>query len=101
MNNLITDNKLYLDALFKKNKVEQVFVFGSILNSSFNEASDIDFIINFKKNLTPIEKGNLWWNLHDELKSFLKKDIDIISEDKIKNPYLLKEINLNKKLIYG
>ena len=101
MNKIITDNSKELNILFKKNKVNKAFVFGSVLNSNFNENSDIDLIIDFENNLQPLEKGELWWNLYEELKKIFNKEIDIINESKIKNPYFLKEINSTKKLIYG
>lgn len=101
MNKIITDNHIQLNALFQKNKVNKAFVFGSVLNSNFNENSDIDLIIDFNSNLPPLEKGELYWSLYEDLKKLFNKEIDIINESKIKNPYFLKEINSNKKLIYG
>lgn len=101
MNEIITKNKKNLISLFKKNKVKKAYVFGSVLNSNFNENSDIDLIIDFESNLKPLEKGELWWNLYEELKLLFNKEVDIINESKIKNPYFLKEIKETKKLIYG
>jgi predicted nucleotidyltransferase len=101
MNEIITKNKQKLIALFKKNKVKKAYVFGSVLNSSFNENSDIDLIIDFESNLQPLEKGELWWNLYEDLKKLFNKEVDIINESKIKNPYFLQEINSTKELIYG
>ena len=42
-----------------------------------------------------------WWELHDELRVLLKKEVDIVNQQKITNPYFLEEINRTKKLIYG
>ncbi len=101
MNEIITKNKQNLVALFQKNKVKKAYVFGSVLNSNFNENSDIDLIIDFESNLQPLEKGELWWSLYEDLKKLFNKEVDIINESKIKNPYFLQEINSTKELIYG
>jgi predicted nucleotidyltransferase len=101
MNPIISQNNTRLIALFKKNKVKKAYVFGSILTEKFNDTSDVDFIIDFEENLNPVEKGMFWWELHDELRVLLKKEVDIVNQQKITNPYFLEEINRTKKLIYG
>lgn len=87
--------------LFKKHKIKDAYVFGSIIKDDFNEKSDIDFLINFQENLDPLERGELWWNLHDSLREILKREIDLISESSLKNPYFIKELNNTKVKIYG
>ncbi|MCA0364773.1 MAG: nucleotidyltransferase domain-containing protein [Bacteroidetes bacterium] len=87
--------------LFKKSKVESAFLFGSVLTENFNSESDIDFIINFQEKIDPLEKGELYWNLYDNLKNKLDREVDIISEKSLKNPYFIKEINHSKLKIYG
>ncbi|MFN8431463.1 MAG: nucleotidyltransferase domain-containing protein [Spirosomataceae bacterium] len=87
--------------LFKKCKVESAFLFGSVLTENFNSESDIDFIINFQEKIDPLEKGELYWNLYDNLKNKLDHEVDIISEKSLKNPYFIKEINHSKLKIYG
>lgn len=100
MNPIISQNNTRLIALFKKNKVKKAYVFGSILTEKFNDVSDIDFIIDFEENLNHVEKGMFWWELHDELRVLLKKEVDIVNQHKISNPYFLEEINRTRKMIY-
>jgi predicted nucleotidyltransferase len=71
------------------------------LTENFNSESDIDFIINFQEKIDPLEKGELYWNLYDNLKNKLDHEVDIISEKSLKNPYFIKEINHSKLKIYG
>jgi len=87
--------------LFKKHKVEKAYVFGSAASNKINENSDIDFLIKFEDNIEPLEKSELWWNLHDTLREIFKREIDLVTERSLKNPYFIKEINKTKKLIYG
>ncbi len=97
---LVTNNEK-MAAIFKSHKIEKVYVFGSALSDDFNERSDIDFLIKFKPDLDPLEKGELWWNLHDTLRDFFNREIDIVTENSIKNPYFIKELDETKQLIYG
>ena len=82
-------------------KIEKAYVFGSVATEGFNENSDIDFLVTFQPNLTPLEKGEMWWNLHDTLRNLFKREIDIVTENSLKNPYFIKELNETKELIYG
>ena len=102
MNEIITKNKTQLDALFAKYNVKSAYVFGSALNSNFSDSSDVDLIINFEQNkLRPEEQGEIWWTLYDDLKTLLNREIDIINEKKLKNPYFRSAIEKSKELIYG
>ncbi len=94
-------NNEKIAAIFKSHKIEKAYVFGSALNEDFNESSDIDFLIKFKPDLDPLEKGELWWNLHDTLRDFFNREIDIVTENSLKNPYFIKELDETKQLIYG
>ncbi len=101
MVNLIVSNIEKIRQLLAANKIEEAYVFGSAAKGNFNEKSDVDFLVRFSADLTPLEKGELWWNLHDELRRFLNREIDIVTINSLKNPYFIKEINDTKVLIYG
>ncbi len=101
MVNLIASNIEKIRQLLAANRIEEAYIFGSAANGNFTEKSDVDFLVRFSADLTPLEKGELWWNLHDELRNFLKREIDIVTMNSLKNPYFIKEINDTKVLIYG
>ncbi|KAF0238305.1 MAG: hypothetical protein FD181_1116 [Prolixibacteraceae bacterium] len=101
MVSIITSNIEKISHFFYVNKVEKAYVFGSAATGSFNDKSDIDFLVRFKSEITPLEKGELWWKLHDSLREFFKREIDIVTENSLKNPYFIKEIDETKVLIYG
>ena len=87
--------------IFENHRIERAYVFGSAANGDFNDESDIDFLIKFKPGIDPLERGELWWNLHDTLRDFFKREIDLVTENSLKNPYFIKEIDETKSLIYG
>jgi hypothetical protein len=101
MISLISSNIEKLKQLLFEHNIEQAYVFGSAVTGNFNDNSDIDFLVKFNSNLTPLEKGENWWSLHDELRSFFNREIDIVTVNSLKNPYFIKEIEETKVLIYG
>jgi len=102
MLNFISEKKLCeLRKILEKHKVKRAYLFGSILTEHFNENSDIDFLISFQDGLEPLYNGELWWSLYDELRLMFNREIDIITERTLKNPYFIKELNETKQLIYG
>ena len=97
---LIDNNIDIIHELCLKYKVSKLFVFGSILNNKFRDESDIDFVVDFDK----VELMNYADNYFDfkfSLENIFDREVDLLEEKAIKNPYLKKSINLTKKLIYG
>ena len=86
MKNLIEKNIQKIAALCKKHKVSQLFVFGSILTGRFNDGSDIDLIVTFNKT---------------EIGDYFNNYFDFLEEQTIKNPYLKKNLDATKMLIYN
>ena len=88
-------------SLFEKHKIKDAYLFGSALTDRFNAKSDVDFLVNFDKNLDPLEKGELLWSLRFSLEDNLNRNVDLITESSLKNPYFIEEINEKKIKIYG
>jgi len=87
--------------LFEKHKIKDAYLFGSALTDKFNEKSDVDFAVNFIDDLDPLEKGELLWSLRFSLEDSLNRNIDLITESSLKNPYFIEELNEKKVKIYG
>ena len=87
--------------IFKDHKVKNAYVFGSVVGDKFTDESDIDILINFEEGLEPLEKGEIWWNLYDLLKMVFNREVDLLIESSLKNPYFIEEINEKKQLIYA
>ena len=87
--------------LLKAHKIKSAYAFGSVVSDNFNNESDIDLLINFEEGLEPLEKGEIWWNLHDTLRDIFNRKIDLLIENSLKNPYFIEEINEKKQLIYA
>lgn len=95
------ENKIdKLIILCNKYKVKKLFVFGSIVNGNFNnKTSDVDLIVEID-NLPPEEKGEIIMKLWTELELLFSRKVDLITNMNFKNPYLKREIEKSKFLLY-
>jgi hypothetical protein len=87
-------------ALFKENKVARAYAFGSVCTDEFNEESDVDLLIAFEEGLDPIEYGDYYWNLDEELPRILNREVDLVTEPSLRNRYFIERINATKIPLY-
>lgn len=97
---LIENNIQKIVALCKKYKVNKLFVFGSILTDHFNEDSDVDLVVSFNK-AEISDYFNNYFDFKYSLEELFGRDVDLLEEQTIKNPYLKKNVDATKALIYG
>ncbi len=89
-----------ISGLCATHKVRNLYAFGSVLTNQFNPKSDVDFIVDFDP-VDSMHYADNYYDLKFSLIKILNRDIDLLEEKAIKNPYLLQAINTNKKLVYG
>ena len=71
-------------------------LFGSAAIDNMSEGSDVDFMISFNPDLSYTDYGDNYFHLLYALQKLLKKDVDLVAEETITNPYLLQSINSQK-----
>jgi uncharacterized protein len=98
--NVIENYSKDITELCKTYKVKSLYAFGSILTDKFNNESDVDLIVDFQQ-LDVLDYGDNYYDLKFSLEVIFERSIDLLEYKAIKNPYFLKTINQNKKLIYG
>ena len=98
--NLIQNYSKEIKNLCKAHKVKSLYAFGSVLTEKFNPESDVDLIVDFQQ-LDVLDYGDNYYNLKFSLEDIFKRNVDLLEEKAIRNPYFLKTLNQNKKLIYG
>ncbi len=87
-------------ALCQKHQVKQLFAFGSAITDKFNDTeSDIDLLVEID-DADPIERGEKLLSLWDTFELFFKRKVDLLTDNSIRNPYLRKNIDATKILIY-
>lgn len=97
---LIKNNIDSIISLCKANKVKYLYLVGSHAKGNATNNSDVDFLLDFKKNISVEEYSDNYFTLHYELKKILQKNIDIITENSLSNPIFIQSIHKNKELIY-
>jgi len=92
--------KNIISNLCKKYNVKSLYAFGSVLTDKFTDKSDVDMIVAF--NQMPVEDyADNYFDLKFTLQDILKRPVDLLEEQAIKNPYFLQNINNTRQLIYG
>ena len=84
-----------------KHAVTELYLFGSAVSGSFNSDSDLDFAVVFNKALKPIEHGDAYFGLKDDLEELFQRPIDLVSYRALKNPIFIEELDNSKVSLYA
>ncbi len=79
--------------------VKKLYAIGSVLTDEFNAQSDLDFIVDFNTQDTNLYAEN-YFNLKFALENTFKRQIDLLEEKSIKNPYFKMAIENQRQLLY-
>ena len=82
--------------LMRQYGVEKAYLFGSAASGTMTETSDVDFIIKFPDDMPYTAYADNYFALADALEFLLKKNVELVTEKTLKNPYLLQTINQHK-----
>jgi predicted nucleotidyltransferase len=78
-----------------------MYLFGSAARDDFDEqTSDFDFLVSFSDELSVLDRGDNFLDLVEDLETLFGRDVDLMTEKSLSNPYLVKSIEEDKKLIY-
>ncbi len=83
-----------------KHKVRELYAFGSVLGTDFNEASDIDLLVNFDS-MDVKSYANNYFNLKFSLEDLFNRSVDLFEESALKNTYFKSSISNSRQLVYG
>ena len=92
--------KNQISELCVSHKVKNLYAFGSVLTSDFNNDSDIDLIVDFK-NIDVNDYADNYFDLKFALQDIFKRPIDLLESQAIKNPYFKQAVDQKKQLVYG
>ena len=100
MHFIIRDNIKDLKEICKRFHVKRLYVFGSISTDTFDvQSSDVDLIVELD-HMDPIQKGETLMILWDKFEELFGRKVDLLSNSRVRNPYLQKGIDSTKQLIY-
>lgn len=88
-----------IESFCKKWKVDEFFLFGSVLRDDFRPDSDVDVLIT----LSPEAEWDLfdWVDMKNELETLFDRQVDLVEKSTLKNPYRRREILAHRELIYA
>lgn len=97
----ISDENIGLiGALCAAHNVDKLYRFGSSTRVDFNINSDIDLLVRFK-GMDLAKYFNNYISFHSKLVKLFRRKVDLVEEQTLKNPILIRSIDRNKELIYG
>ena len=85
--------------LCKTHRVKSLYAFGSVLTDHFSDESDIDLIVDFA-NMDVEDYADNYFDLKFSLQEIFKRQIDLLEENAIRNPYFKESVNLQRQLVY-
>ncbi len=98
--NPIVSNKIQiLNHLCQRYKIQTLYLFGSATSNRFTDKSDLDFLVTFG-DIPQIDYADYFFDFMHDLENLYQRKIDLLTDKSLTNPYLIKSINQNKKLIY-
>ncbi len=100
MNTAISNHIDEISKLCVKHNIRTLHSFGSVNGPSFNEESDIDFLVSFMP-MAPEDYADHYFDLVDELEQLLERPVDLLTDKSLSNPYFVESVNRTKQLIYG
>jgi len=99
MQKIIEDNLVNIKALCQKHNVKSLFAFGSVCTDNFNDQSDIDLLISFNS-MDYGEYADTYFLLADKFEELFNRQVDLITDKSLSNPYFINSLNRTKTLIY-
>ena len=83
----------------EKWKIARLSLFGSVLGDDFRPDSDVDVLVDFAKDAR--------WDLfdlvemHEELKGIFGREVDLVEEGTIRNPFRERSIMASREVLYA
>lgn len=81
--------------------VARLHVFGSALNADFrSDESDLDLLVEFVP-MEPYARVEAYFGMLEELRALLNMKVDLVMVGAVKNPYIAREIERTKEVLYA
>jgi len=98
---LLSSKRQAIAKLCARYGVTRLEAFGSALRDDFRPGeSDLDLLVEFAP-MAPYARVDAYFGLRDELGALLGQEIDLVMIGVVKNPYLARNIESTKQLLYA
>lgn len=85
--------------LCKRLRVKRLDIFGSATTEAFGPVSDVDVLVEFDRRGDGL--FDRYFDLKEGLEQVLSRDVDLITEGFIRNPYFRQEIERTRRSVYA
>jgi len=96
---LVREKLPEISALCEKFRVRKLEIFGSASAGDFRPSSDVDFLVEFEP-MTALDHYHIFFELLDALKELLQRDVDLVEEKLLNNPYRIANIRAQRETIF-
>jgi hypothetical protein len=85
--------------LCRRWRVSELSLFGSVVRPDFSPASDVDVLVRFAEGAT----WSFWdlLDMNDELSALFGREVDLVEQRNLANPFRRRAILREKQLIYA
>ena len=83
----------------RRHGVRELSLFGSMIRGDSNDNSDVDVLVSFYDGVS-IDLDR-WMALRDELTAVFQREVDLVLERNLNNPYRRREILGTRRVIYA
>ena len=98
---LLQSKREAIAELCARHGVSRLEAFGSALRDDFRPGeSDLDLLVEFAP-MAPYARVDAYFGLRDELRALLGQEIDLVMAGAVKNPYVARDIERTKQLLYA
>lgn len=95
------DLELYrsqVEELCRRLRVRRLDLIGSAVRADFTPASDVDVLVDFDGDGGLFDR---YFILKERLEAIFGRPVDVIEERALRNPYLIKTVERDRRTIYG
>ena len=98
---LLESHRETIAQLCERYGVTRLDAFGSALREDFKlNASDVDLLVEFGP-MEPYARVDAYFGMLDELRALLNREIDLVMVGAVRNPYIARDIERTKQLLYA
>jgi len=88
-----------IEDICKALNVKRLGTFGSVNTNKFNKNSDIDLLVLFDEK-DDTDLFSRYFELKEKLENLFGREVDIVTEKSLRNPYFIKSMEKSKNIIY-
>jgi len=96
----ITKHLPEIERILRSHHVTRAYAFGSAVKGTFGPESDFDLLVAFQEGLDPVAYGTHYLEALYELQGLLGREVELVAEETLRNPYFIQSVENSKMLLY-